>query len=64
MHERTHELDQETELPADDLSSAEKLQEAAATIRAQMSRVIVGQDVVIEQLLLSLFTGGHEPSFI
>ncbi len=41
MHERTHELDQEKELAADDLASAEKLQEAAATIREQMSRVIV-----------------------
>ncbi len=59
MHERTDELEQGTELAADDLASAEKLQEAAATIREQMSRVIVGQDVVIEQLLLSLFTGGH-----
>ncbi len=36
-----------------------KLGEAYKKIREQMQRVIVGQDAVIEQLLISLFARGH-----
>lgn len=39
--------------------SIEKLQEAYEAIRQQMSQVIVGQDHVIEQLLIALFSKGH-----
>ncbi len=39
--------------------SIEKLQEAYEAIKQQMSQVIVGQDHVIEQLLIALFSKGH-----
>lgn len=36
-----------------------QLRESRDRIREQLSRVIVGQEEVIEQLLISLFAGGH-----
>ncbi|MCH7687151.1 MAG: MoxR family ATPase [Planctomycetes bacterium] len=39
--------------------SIEKLNKAYSDIREQMSKVIVGQDEVIEQLLIALFSRGH-----
>jgi MoxR-like ATPase len=44
---------------ADDLSYARRLQEAFRTLKEQLGRVIVGQDQVIEQLLIALFSRGH-----
>ena len=49
----------EPELSADSRQSIEKLQKAYEEIRKQMSQVIVGQDEVIEQLLIALFSRGH-----
>jgi MoxR-like ATPase len=46
-------------LGEDDLGAAKKLQEAFAAIKQQLARVIVGQDAVIEQLLIALFSRGH-----
>ena len=37
----------------------ERVATAAATMRSQLHRVIVGQDEVIEQMLISLFAQGH-----
>ena len=37
----------------------DKLMSGRARIRAEISKVIVGQDEVIEELLLALFAGGH-----
>lgn len=48
-----------TPLGQDDLSEAKKLQEAFQSIKSQLARVIVGQDMVIEQLLIALFSKGH-----
>ncbi len=45
-------IDKEAEMVA-------KLREGRDRIRAELSKTIVGQDDVIEQLLLCLFTGGH-----
>ena len=39
--------------------SIERLNKAYGEIREQMSQVIVGQDAVIEQLLIALFSRGH-----
>lgn len=39
--------------------SVHQLRESRQRIREQLSRVIVGQEEVIEQLLISLFAGGH-----
>jgi MoxR-like ATPase len=42
-----------------DLQAVEKLAEAAARISSELSRVIVGQSQVIEELLVAMFAGGH-----
>lgn len=48
-------LEQQSEL----IESLERLQRAFRTLKEQMARVIVGQDTVIEQLLIALFSRGH-----
>src|ERR1700678_2324676 len=47
------------ELTGDDISAVRKLQQAYEEIRKQLSKVIVGQDMVIEELLIALFSRGH-----
>src|SRR5947207_7914832 len=42
-----------------DSAAIRKLEDARAKIIAQMSQIIVGQDAVIEELLISLFSRGH-----
>ncbi len=46
-------------LGQDDLAAIQKLQDAFQEIKRQLSRVIVGQDKVIEELLIALFSRGH-----
>src|ERR1043165_68853 len=41
------------------IASAEKVAEGRERILAELRKVIVGQDAVIEQVLMALFTGGH-----
>jgi MoxR-like ATPase len=47
------------ELGAGDMEAVKKLREAFANINKQLSRVIVGQHEVIEQLLIAMFSRGH-----
>ena len=47
------------ELTDDELRALSTLKEAYGKIRGQLSKVIVGQDQVIEQLLLAIFARGH-----
>src|SRR6266567_7764105 len=47
------------ELRGDDLESVRKLKDGFTSIRQQLSRIIVGQEEVIEELLISLFSKGH-----
>ncbi len=47
------------ELTQDDLAALAGLKDAAGTLRAEMGKVIVGQDDVIEQLLIAIFAQGH-----
>ena len=47
------------ELRQEDLEAVRKLREAYDEIRRQLGRVIVGQDQVIEELLIALFSRGH-----
>jgi MoxR-like ATPase len=47
------------ELSQDDMQALETLKGAYRTIRGELSKVIVGQDQVIEQLLLAIFARGH-----
>jgi MoxR-like ATPase len=45
--------------PADDMEGARRLRAAYETVRAEVSKVIVGQDQVVEQLLICIFARGH-----
>lgn len=45
--------------PTDDVQAVHELKEAAEGITQELSKVIVGQTSVINQLLISLFAGGH-----
>ncbi len=38
---------------------AEKVAEGRERILAELRKVIVGQDEVVEEVLIALFTGGH-----
>jgi MoxR-like ATPase len=47
------------ELAHQDLDAVRRLRDAFAGIKEQLSRIIVGQDQVIEELLIALFSRGH-----
>src|SRR5438309_1812137 len=47
------------EMRQEDLDAVRKLRDAFNDIRRQLSRVIVGQDQVIEELLIAMFSRGH-----
>jgi MoxR-like ATPase len=49
----------EQDLKEDELQALENLKEAHATIRGELAKVVVGQDEVIEQLLVAIFSQGH-----
>lgn len=49
----------EGELTANDIQAAEKLKAAYTSLCKQLGRVIVGQEQVIEELLIALFSRGH-----
>jgi MoxR-like ATPase len=46
-------------LAQDDLQAIRRLREAFDQIKKELARVIVGQDQVIEELLIALFSRGH-----
>src|SRR3989339_1596868 len=46
-------------VPNNEVTMAEKLREARTVILEQIKGVIVGQDEVIEQILITLFARGH-----
>src|SRR5512139_2536264 len=48
-----------TALGANDLEAITRVKNAFADIKKQLGRVIVGQDAVIEELLIALFSRGH-----
>src|SRR5438552_16001212 len=48
-----------TDLAAEELAAVERLQKGYHDIRAELGKVIVGQDAVIEELLIALFCKGH-----
>src|SRR5437764_1796748 len=50
---------QATDLGADEMASVEKLQKGYHNMKAELGKVIVGQDQVIEELLIALFCKGH-----
>ena len=44
---------------AADLQAVEQLKEARSRIKAEIAKVIIGQDQVIEELLIALLSNGH-----
>ena len=48
-----------TPLPADDVAAIDELRATYARLTTELSRVIVGQNYVIEQLCICLFARGH-----
>src|SRR5688500_17755778 len=50
---------QATDLGADELAAVEKLQQGYHNMRSELGKVIVGQEAVIEELLIALFCRGH-----
>jgi MoxR-like ATPase len=44
---------------AADLQAVEKLKEARSRIKAEIAKVIIGQDQVIEELMIALLSNGH-----
>ncbi|HYO07406.1 MAG TPA: MoxR family ATPase [Tepidisphaeraceae bacterium] len=50
---------QQTDLAAEELAAVEKLQKGYHDLKAELGKVIVGQDAVIEELLIALFCKGH-----
>ena len=50
---------QQPETPPEDIEAVEKLKHAYEQIRSEMAKVIVGQDKVLEELLISIFARGH-----
>ena len=46
-------------LAGDDIEAARRLAEDYGRVRAELGEVIVGQDDVLEQLLIALFANGH-----
>lgn len=48
-----------TPLPADDVAAIDELRTVYAQLTTELSRVIVGQNEVIEQLCICLFARGH-----
>ena len=49
----------EEPLGSGDLEAVKKLRESYDRIRAELGKVIVGQDEVLEQILISIFARGH-----
>jgi MoxR-like ATPase len=45
--------------PTDDVAAAAELKAGYDRIRAEMAKVIVGQDAVLDQLIVALFARGH-----
>src|SRR5271155_3658630 len=50
---------QTTDLAGEELAAVEKLQKAYHDLRSELGKVIVGQEAVIEELLVALFCRGH-----
>src|SRR5437667_2471205 len=55
----TAEVISSEKLSGGDLEAVRRLQHAFQDIKQQLARVIVGQDQVIEELLIALFSRGH-----
>ena len=52
-------FDPNQQLPTDDVAAIDELRATYERLRAELTKVIVGQDDVIEQLAICLFARGH-----
>ena len=59
LQQAGQESDGESILDVGDLETVEKLRQSYDRIRAELGKVIVGQDEVLEQILISIFARGH-----
>src|SRR5918999_1818860 len=50
---------QATDLASEELAAVEKLQKGYHNMKSELGKVIVGQEAVIEELLIALFCRGH-----
>jgi len=50
---------QDKTMDTNDLEAVERLQKGYRALREEMAKVIVGQEEVVEQLLISIFSRGH-----
>jgi MoxR-like ATPase len=50
---------QATDLAAEEMAAVEKLQQGYHNMKSELGKVIVGQEQVIEELLIALFCKGH-----
>src|SRR5947199_7245863 len=50
---------QATDLAAEEMAAVEKLQKSYHNMKSELGKVIVGQEQVIEELLIALFCKGH-----
>ncbi|MEO1979833.1 MAG: AAA family ATPase, partial [Fuerstiella sp.] len=48
-----------TELHADDVAAIDELRQVYQNLKAELAKIIVGQDKVIEELAICLFARGH-----
>ena len=49
----------QTQLTGEDAQALQKLSDAYSTVRNELGKVIVGQQEVIEQLMIAIFAQGH-----
>ena len=49
----------QAELSGEDVKALERLSESYKSVRAQLGKVIIGQNEVIEQLMIAIFAKGH-----
>ena len=47
------------ELAGEDLKALKQLSESYQVVRKELSKVIIGQEEVIEQLMIAIFAQGH-----
>jgi MoxR-like ATPase len=59
MESQTGVMQPRADLAAEELAAVKKLQLAYEEMRAELGKVIVGQEMVIEELLVALFCRGH-----
>src|SRR5580704_9393185 len=50
---------QAVDLATEELAAVEKLQKAYHNMKVELGKVIVGQEAVIEELLVAMFCRGH-----